>query len=556
MWERNKHSELLEQKRTSILLDMPDLKTRTSLAVAIEKYKERLHGDSTSNMHLRWANLQTRMNVGAVEKVKFFIQMQQQHEQEQARDNSSSHKQQKKQKVEKPAETAESRTEKLHKKLHHILHVDLRRAVKDARVSEHKRLQKKLTQLEKMSSKGEKVDSQQQEEAQNQLIETKEYDGLPAAQHTFFSKLSKHNQGAFKSREEVIHALNKLSFNWPAISLPSNAPQGKVAARFMSIEQISSVAKSAVDSVVSILGDGAKKENEVNVQAEQVPADDKQIKNDKTLQPPTQIKKERPATDNSALIAKLTNSLGGTVRDDDDEEEEDQEADSDAPLSGYTSGEASDDALQNWPDPDADSDGDDDNDDINNDDINNDDDDADNGNALLNSLNTGVGYISGGSDDISDAEEKVAPRKNRMGQRARRMIHEKKFGRGANHVQKKFEEDKQLERAKRMGRNKLDSGWKGRQQRQSEDQKPNKDLNGGYKKDFKKDNKTDSNHSSKHDRGYKNHSKPHSKPSVPIKPGTDAAADDQGQLHPSWAAKKAQAEAIANAPAPTKITFD
>lgn len=465
--------------------------------------------------------------------------------------NSSSHKQQKKQKVEKPAETAESRTEKLHKKLHHILHVDLRRAVKDARASEHKRLQKKVTQLEKMSSKGEKVDSQQQEEAQNQLIETKEYDGLPAAQHTFFSKLSKHNQGAFKSREEVIHALNKLSFNWPAISLPSNAPQGKVAARFMSIEQISSVAKSAVDSVVSILGDGAKKENEVNVQAEQVPADDKQIKNDKTLQPPTQIKKERPATDNSALIAKLTNSLGGTVRDDDDEEEEDQEADSDAPLSGYTSGEASDDALQNWPDPDADSDGDDDNDDINNDD-----DDADNGNALLNSLNTGVGYISGGSDDISDAEEKVAPRKNRMGQRARRMIHEKKFGRGANHVQKKFEEDKQLERAKRMGRNKLDSGWKGRQQRQSEDQKPNKDLKGGYKKDFKKDNKTDSNHSSKHDRGYKNHSKPHSKPSVPHKPGTDAAADDQGQLHPSWAAKKAQAEAIANAPAPTKITFD
>ncbi|TIA98904.1 hypothetical protein E3P77_02309 [Wallemia ichthyophaga] len=86
MWERNKHSELLEQKRTSILLDMPDLKTRTSLAVAIEKYKERLHGDSTSNMHLSWANLQTRMNVGAVEKVKFFIQMQQQHEQEQARE--------------------------------------------------------------------------------------------------------------------------------------------------------------------------------------------------------------------------------------------------------------------------------------------------------------------------------------------------------------------------------------------------------------------------------------------------------------------------------------
>lgn len=55
-----------------------------SLAVAIEKYKEWLHGDSTSNMHLSWANLQTRMNVGAVEKVKIFIQMQQEHDLEQA----------------------------------------------------------------------------------------------------------------------------------------------------------------------------------------------------------------------------------------------------------------------------------------------------------------------------------------------------------------------------------------------------------------------------------------------------------------------------------------
>lgn len=121
-------------------------------------------------------------------------------------------------------------------------------------------------------------------------------------------------------------------------------------------------------------------------------------------------------------------------------------------------------------------------------------------------------------------------------------ILEKKFGRGANHVQKKFEEEKQLERAKRMGKSRLDSGWKGRQQRHSVDDMHKKDL----KKDFKKFDRGSKPNDRDRDRGYKTHSKPHDPPK----------ADDEGPLHPSWAAKKAQAEAIAKAPAPTKITFD
>ena len=122
-------------------------------------------------------------------------------------------------------------------------------------------------------------------------------------------------------------------------------------------------------------------------------------------------------------------------------------------------------------------------------------------------------------------------------------ILEKKFGKGANHIQKKFEEDKQLERAKRMGRGKLDSGWKGRQQRQTGE---------GVKKDTKKPfNKFDKGgKSGDRDRQGKPDRGRYQKP--PPKP----PAEEEGPLHPSWAAKKAQAEAIAKAPAPTKITFD
>ncbi|KAF8158378.1 Bud-site selection protein [Crassisporium funariophilum] len=56
-----------------------------------------------------------------------------------------------------------------------------------------------------------------------------------------------------------------------------------------------------------------------------------------------------------------------------------------------------------------------------------------------------VGFVRGGSDDSdwSETEDKAADtdiRKNRRGQRARRLIWEKKFGRNANHKKKEAEE--------------------------------------------------------------------------------------------------------------------
>ncbi|KAJ7366843.1 Bud-site selection protein [Mycena albidolilacea] len=53
-----------------------------------------------------------------------------------------------------------------------------------------------------------------------------------------------------------------------------------------------------------------------------------------------------------------------------------------------------------------------------------------------------VGYVRGGSSDsdIEDVEEAGGEKKNRRGQRARRAIWEKKYGRGANHKKKEAEE--------------------------------------------------------------------------------------------------------------------
>ncbi|TIB75425.1 Bud-site selection protein [Wallemia mellicola] len=539
------------------------IKHKDNQIVAIEKYEGIMHTDADAKMTKSWNNLQTFMNKGGIDFFKKFLDG---HGKTMsgagkrkatvrtaikiysvADDTKSENAKSKKQKVEKPEETFETRTEKLQKKL-----VNLRRATKDAKTSERQRLQKKITQAEKKSAKGEEIDRVQLEETQNQLNETKDYDGLIAAQHTFFSKLSKHSSGAYKTREEVILALKNLNFDFPNIAQASNAPEGKLAARFMSIEQVSKVAKAGVDSVSSILGDSAAEKQKQSEQledskesAEDDEVDDKLESNTTSDKPAPREQKATPTIDSSALIAKLTGALGGVVRDDEDEDNDAQSdagSDISAPLSGYTSGEASneEDALKDWPEPEEEVG------ESNEEEEEESDDEDEGGNTILDSLNAGVGYISGSDDDISDAEEKVAPRKNRMGQRARRAILEKKYGRGANHIQKKFEEQKQLERAKKFGKNKLDSGWKGRQQQQS----------GGYKeaerKDFKRDfKKFDKN--AKQDRKSGSGRPPPRNNKPPQKP---TKAEDEGPLHPSWAAKKAQAKAIENAPAPTKITFD
>ncbi|KAI9659650.1 MAG: hypothetical protein M1831_003731 [Alyxoria varia] len=76
------------------------------------------------------------------------------------------------------------------------------------------------------------------------------------------------------------------------------------------------------------------------------------------------------------------------------------------------------------------------------------------------------GYWSGGESDISDVDNDLQPRKNRRGQRARREIWEKKYGKGAKHLktgqghdQRQGPRAHQKSRSNGVKRDGRDEGW-------------------------------------------------------------------------------------------------
>ncbi|KAJ7033694.1 Bud-site selection protein [Mycena alexandri] len=153
-----------------------------------------------------------------------------------------------------------------------------------------------------------------------------------------------------------------------------------------------------------------------------------------------------------------------------------------------------------------------------------------------------VGYIRGGSSD-SDFEEDVdvdagGERKNRRGQRARRAIWEKKFGRGANHKKKEAEEAAKVQIA-------VKAKWEAR--RAAGEATPNGSGNGnGAGKGRGKGRWTESaqGQASAPPQGH-GQARPAQAPGQGqgrgLGRGKPAAAADAG-LHPSWAAKKALKE--------------
>jgi hypothetical protein len=129
-------------------------------------------------------------------------------------------------------------------------------------------------------------------------------------------------------------------------------------------------------------------------------------------------------------------------------------------------------------------------------------------------------YYSGTDSEASDLDEKLAPRKNRRGQRARQKIWEQKFGEKAQHVQKQ-----EQERSK---------GW---------------DAKRGAVDDRK--------------RGWGDAAAPGGR--GPVRSGENAMPlgpkktkrDDAGSLHPSWLAAKAAKEKKVDAkPQGKKVVFD
>ncbi|KAG5829463.1 hypothetical protein H9Q74_000509 [Fusarium xylarioides] len=137
------------------------------------------------------------------------------------------------------------------------------------------------------------------------------------------------------------------------------------------------------------------------------------------------------------------------------------------------------------------------------------------------------GYISG-SESASDVD--VAPAKKRRGQRARQAIWEKKFGNKAKHLQKPAWETQR-------GR---DSGWDGKRGAVEPGDGPRTPWKKGIRNPL----------AARQGGSAGVESKPEVKRPPPKK-------DDEGTLHPSWAARKQAKDAEKTAAfAGSKITFD
>ncbi|KAF5612948.1 bud22 family [Fusarium subglutinans] len=137
------------------------------------------------------------------------------------------------------------------------------------------------------------------------------------------------------------------------------------------------------------------------------------------------------------------------------------------------------------------------------------------------------GYISG-SESASDID--VAPAKKRRGQRARQAIWEKKFGNKAKHLQKPAWETQR-------GR---DSGWDGKRGAVEPGDGPRTPWKKGIRNPL----------AARQGGNVGAESKPEVKRPPPKK-------DDEGTLHPSWAARKQAKDAEKTAAfAGSKITFD
>ncbi|KIM89335.1 hypothetical protein PILCRDRAFT_813271 [Piloderma croceum F 1598] len=143
-----------------------------------------------------------------------------------------------------------------------------------------------------------------------------------------------------------------------------------------------------------------------------------------------------------------------------------------------------------------------------------------------------VGFIRGDSDsEWSDSEAKTADiRKNRRGQRARRAIWEKKYGKNANHTKKQREEMEASGRGRKQHpeaagyRNVLRKGSSdpGRRGKLESPPQHHQQVDAGW--------------------GQRNNSDPSSSSTKPVPRPMAQQLREERPLHPSWEAKKKQKE--------------
>ncbi|KAJ7670231.1 Bud-site selection protein [Mycena rosella] len=147
-----------------------------------------------------------------------------------------------------------------------------------------------------------------------------------------------------------------------------------------------------------------------------------------------------------------------------------------------------------------------------------------------------VGFVRGGSSDsdLEDADVDVdagGERKNRRGQRARRAIWEKKYGRGANHKKKEAEEAAVAQvKAKAKGKGRWTEGAQV--------------ADGGWAKARPTSSSAPAHTAPRTNAAPQTHAPAPRTPAPPRTGAPKAKPHADAGLHPSWAAKKAMKEKL------------
>ncbi|KDQ09868.1 hypothetical protein BOTBODRAFT_178610 [Botryobasidium botryosum FD-172 SS1] len=341
--------------------------------------------------------------------------------------------------------------QKITGKLHHWVK-EVKKAGKKAKTFEIQRLVKKLKELRKegASKKGESV-----EDVEAQLEYLKHLDHEPLASTAFYTKIRKDK--ALFANQHVVDAVAK-ELSVPPATASGDSAKAKVESRLLSSKQLAIEVQSAIGALRLLVNPPARDEGGTKAEQEGHELKGKSIE--------LKAKKEKKEKVGRAVETKQKAPKAPAPADEEENEDDQGAGDGDGWESGSvddveagSNEEASNDGWQSGsihehedsdaPDPSDDSDDEED-------------EEASSSrpspppakrpktkapaeiksSTFLPSLN--VGFTRGDSDsDWSDGEADAAdvPRKNRRGQRARKAIWEKKYGKNANHVKKQREED-------------------------------------------------------------------------------------------------------------------
>ncbi|KAL1728596.1 Bud-site selection protein, partial [Schizophyllum commune] len=319
-------------------------------------------------------------------------------------------------------------------KIAHKIHHDVKEIVKTAKKAKTFETQKLIKKLKGLRSANKPETETAECEAQLEALKATDYHAVGTT--VFHSKIKKDK--VLAQHDAVASALQQELADHLLTPAPAGTPAAKVHARLTSHKALAAEAVSAVQALHTLVQPPVASENADDEASDEEDEDEVQ----RPAATASKVKKEKkaaaPAADSDDEGGAVDGWESGTVDEDGD---------------GWESGTV---------------DGGDDAQDSDADDSDSDADDAppakkakasatpaaaSGSSTFLPSLS--VGFVRGSDDsDIEEIQDK--PKKNRRGQRARRLIWEREYGKNANH--KKKERDQALEKRRQ---------WEERQQKRA-----------------------------------------------------------------------------------------